>query len=60
MIIAFSGKVFQHGGTCPGDCACLAYYMHDNVLERVAAPMISWPNVRLYGDRVGDEVAGAV
>jgi len=59
-IIAFSGKIFQHGATCPGDRACLAYYMHDNVLERVAAPMISWPNVRLYGDRVGDEVAGAV
>jgi len=51
-IIAFSGKIFRHGATCPGDRACLSYYMRDNVLERVGAPMISWPNVQLY-DGVG-------
>ena len=58
-IMAFSGKVFQHGVTCPGNRACLAYYMHDNVLERVGVPMIGWPNVGLYDGVVGG-LAGSV
>lgn len=47
-VIAFSGKILQHGATCCGERACIAYYMRDNVLDRIRAPMITWPNVKLY------------
>jgi hypothetical protein len=47
-ILAFSGKIFQHGATCVGNRACIAYYMRDNVHDRLRSPMIGWANVRLY------------
>ena len=49
-IAAFSGKILQHGATCDGDHGCITYYMHDNVLEQLKEPHISWTNIKLYMD----------
>jgi hypothetical protein len=32
-LIALSGKIFRHGAECPGDRACIVFYMRDNVLN---------------------------
>ena len=47
-VAAFSGKIMQHGVTCIGNHACIAYYMHDNVLAWLKEPHINWTNVKLY------------
>ena len=57
-IAAFSRKILQHGATCPGNRACMAYYMHDTVLERLKEPRISWTNIKLYTDACRD-IAGS-
>jgi hypothetical protein len=57
-IAAFSGKILQHGATCPGNRACIAYYMRDTVLERLKEPHISWTNIKLYTDTCRD-IAGS-
>lgn len=41
-MIAFSGKIFQHGAECPGDRACIAFYMRDNVLNRLGICAGGW------------------
>lgn len=41
-IVAFSGKIFRHGAECAGDRACIAFYMRDNVLNRLGIPAGSW------------------
>ena len=41
-IAAFSRKILQHGATCPGNHACIMYYMHNTVLEQLKEPHISW------------------
>ena len=57
-VAAFSGKILQHGATCPGNRACIAYYMRDNVLERLKEPHINWTNIKLYIDAERD-IAGS-
>jgi len=46
--LAFSGKIFRHGAHCDGDRACIAFYMRDNVLERLGLPVGSWLNGSQY------------
>jgi hypothetical protein len=40
--VAFSGKIFRHGAHCVGDRACIAFYMRDNVLDRLGLPVGKW------------------
>ena len=47
-VAAFSGKIMQHGATCTGNHACIAYYMRDNVLAWLKEPHINWTDVKLY------------
>lgn len=42
-LIALSGKIFRHGAECPGDRACIIFYMRDNVLNRLGIGAGSWP-----------------
>ena len=42
MLIAFSGKIFQHRAECTGDWACIVFYMCDNVLNRLGICAGSW------------------
>ena len=58
-IAAFSGKILQHGATCNGNCACIVYYMRDNVLEWLKEPHISWTNIKLYMDAERDIACSA-
>ena len=53
-VAAFSGKILQHGATCNGNHACIVYYMHDNFLEWLKEPHISWTNIKLYMDAERD------
>jgi hypothetical protein len=46
--VAFSGKIFRHGAKCVGDRACVAFYMRDNVLERLALPVGQWLDSSQY------------
>jgi hypothetical protein len=41
-MIAMSGKIFRHGATCTGDRACIAFYMRNNVLDRLGLPTGTW------------------
>ena len=41
-IIAVSGKIFRHGATCVGDRASIAFYMRNNVLNRLCLPIGTW------------------
>jgi hypothetical protein len=41
-ILAFSSKIFQHGATCEGNRAAIAFYMRDNVLNRLGLPSGTW------------------
>lgn len=41
-MIAMSGKIFRHGATCMGDRACIAFYMRNNVLDRLGLPTGEW------------------
>jgi hypothetical protein len=47
-ILAFSGKALQHGATCPGNRACIALYMRDNVIKRLKVPTPTWLNISGY------------
>ena len=58
-VTAFSGKILQHGATCDGNCACIIYYMCDNVLEWLKEPHISWTNIKLYMDAERDIACSA-
>lgn len=40
--LLFSGKLLRHGAYCPSPRACVAFYMRDNVQERMS------PDVPLY------------
>ena len=57
-IAAFSGKILRHGATCNGSHACIAYYMHDNVLAQLKESHINWTNNKLYIDMERD-IAGS-
>jgi len=41
-MIAVSGKIFRHGATCMGDRASIAFYMRNNVLDRLRLPIGKW------------------
>jgi hypothetical protein len=41
-IVALSSKIFRHGATCEGNRACIAFYMRDNVLNRLGLPTGTW------------------
>jgi hypothetical protein len=41
-IIGFSSKIFRHGATCVGNRAAIAFYMRDNVLNRLGLPSGTW------------------
>ena len=41
-IVALSSKIFRHGATCEGNRAAIAFYMRDNVLNRLGLPSGTW------------------
>jgi hypothetical protein len=41
-IAAVSSKIFRHGATCVGNRAAIAFYMRDNVLNRLGLPTGTW------------------
>lgn len=41
-LIAVSSKIFRHGATCMGDRASIAFYMRNNVLNRLRLPTGKW------------------
>jgi hypothetical protein len=41
-IVALSSKIFRHGATCVGNRAAIAFYMRDNVLNRLCLPSGTW------------------
>jgi hypothetical protein len=41
-IITLSSKIFRHGATCNGNRAAIAFYMRDNVLNRLGLPSGTW------------------
>src|SRR5882762_7290839 len=41
-IVARSSKIFRHGATCVGNRAAIAFYMRDNVLNRLGLPSGTW------------------
>jgi len=43
-VVAFTGRVLQHGASCPGDRACIVYHMKLNVVEKLGATLPSWVN----------------
>ena len=43
-IVAFTGRVLQHGSNCPGDRACIVYHMKLNVVEELGVTLPSWVN----------------
>ncbi|KAI6022837.1 hypothetical protein PISMIDRAFT_101035, partial [Pisolithus microcarpus 441] len=46
MVIAMSGSTLEHGvGYSDGDCACLAYYMQQNVHQLVGIPLCDVPHI---------------
>jgi hypothetical protein len=47
-MIAFSGAAFEHGANCDGDRACIAFYMKDNVMNRLGLPIATWLDIREY------------
>lgn len=52
-VVAFSGMAFEHGATCPGNRACIALYMRNNVIRRLKLPTPSWLNASDYAGRAG-------
>jgi len=42
--LAFTGRVLQHGATCPGDRACITYHMKENVFDELGITKPSWAN----------------
>ena len=48
-IVPIAGKVVRHGvPTCAGERLSIAYYMRDNVHERLGLPAGTWMNRRQY------------
>ena len=47
-IVAFTGRVLQHGANCPGDRACIAYHMRLNVIQRLGITTPSWANESIF------------
>lgn len=47
-VFGLLGRVLQHGATCPGDRVCVAYYMREQVVKKLALPKPSWMNVAEY------------
>lgn len=47
-IVALSSKIFQHGATCEGNRAAIAFYMRDNVLNRLGLPSGTWSQQANY------------
>ena len=47
-IVCFSGTAFEHGATCIGNRACVAFYMKDNIMNRLGLPIATWANVDSY------------
>ncbi|KAI6101889.1 hypothetical protein F5141DRAFT_1008665 [Pisolithus sp. B1] len=46
MIIAMPGSALEHGvGFANGNCACLTYYMQQNVHESVGIPLCNPPHI---------------
>jgi len=41
-IVGFSSKIFRHGATCHGNRAAIAFYMRDNVMNRLRLPSGTW------------------
>lgn len=48
-VVGISGRCLQHGvSESQGERLCLAYYMRDNVHERLGIPVATWMNVDKY------------
>lgn len=47
-VVGLTGRVVQHGVTCPGDRACLAYHMKSTVIEELGIVSPSWVNLSHY------------
>lgn len=47
-IVALSSKIFRHGATCEGNRAVIAFYMRDNVLNRLGLPCGTWLQQAYY------------
>jgi len=43
-----AGRLLRHGATCEGERACIAYYMRNNVMERLGQEVVSWNNINDY------------
>lgn len=43
-VVALAGRVLQHGANCPGDRACIAYHMRENVVQKLGLGSPSWEN----------------
>jgi hypothetical protein len=41
-VVALSSKIFRHGATCEGNRAAIAFYMRDNVLNRLGLSSGTW------------------
>ena len=41
-ILGLSSKIFRHGATCEGNQVAIAFYMRDNVLNRLGLPSGTW------------------
>lgn len=59
-LIALSGKIFRHGAECPGDRACIVFYMRDNVLNRLGICAGSWSQATDYDVRPGPSAGDGV
>jgi hypothetical protein len=46
-VVAFTGRVLQHGANCPGDRACIAYHMKLNAVQELGVTTPSWVNETL-------------
>lgn len=47
-MISHLGRVLRHGVACPGDRACLAFYMRENVVKEMGVGGCEWMNVSHY------------
>ena len=43
-----AGRLLRHRVMCEGERACIAYYMRDNVMERLGQEVVSWNNINDY------------
>ena len=47
-VVALAGRILQHGASCPGDRACIAYHMRENVFEELGIAKVPWVNKQAY------------